>query len=47
MGIALQAPVMRCSKEKALALLPTLREAAEAIARINHDAAPEALADHE
>jgi len=47
MGIALQAPVMRCSKEKALALLPTLREAADAIARINHDAAPEALAHDE
>lgn len=47
MGIALQAPLMRFSKEKALSFLPRLREAAQAIAKINSDAAPESPADHE
>ena len=35
MGIALQAPVMRFTQEKALSFLPLLQRAAEAIARIN------------
>lgn len=45
MGLAVQAPVMRLTPEKALALLPTLREAAEAIARINSEFPPEAPDD--
>jgi IclR family acetate operon transcriptional repressor len=35
MGIALQAPVMRFSAERALAFLPTLQRAAQALGRIN------------
>lgn len=40
MGLALQAPVMRFSRERALSFLPTLRRAAEAIARINNEVPP-------
>lgn len=40
MGLAVQAPVMRFTREKALAILPTLRRAAEAMARINDDVPP-------
>jgi DNA-binding IclR family transcriptional regulator len=47
MGIAVQAPVMRFSKERALSFLPTLRKAALAIARINDDLPNEALHDDE
>lgn len=35
MGVALQAPMMRLSRERALSFLPALRRAAEAVARIN------------
>jgi IclR family transcriptional regulator, acetate operon repressor len=45
MGIAVQAPVMRFSKERALSFLPTLRRAAQAIAHINDDLPPEACDD--
>lgn len=45
MGLAVQAPVMRLTREKALAILPTLRSAAEAIARINDEAPPGAPDD--
>jgi IclR family transcriptional regulator, acetate operon repressor len=45
MGIAVQAPVMRFSKERALSFLPTLRNAALAIARINDDLPSEACDD--
>ncbi|QNP49830.1 IclR family transcriptional regulator [Diaphorobacter aerolatus] len=37
MGLAVQAPIMRFPKEKALSHLPRLQAAAEAIARINDD----------
>lgn len=37
MGIALQAPIMRCPKERALSFLPALKRAAIAVARINDD----------
>lgn len=37
MGLAIQAPVMRMSREKALASLGALRQAAQALARINQD----------
>lgn len=40
MGLAVQAPVMRFTREKALAMLPTLRQAAEAMARINDEVPP-------
>lgn len=46
MGIALQAPMMRFSLERALSFLPTLRRAAQAIARINDDLPAEAQ-DHD
>jgi IclR family transcriptional regulator, acetate operon repressor len=46
MGIALQAPMMRFSRERALSFLPTLRRAAQAIARINDDLPAEAH-DHD
>jgi len=39
-GIAIQAPVMRVSREKALAFLPALKRAANAIAAIDADAMP-------
>ncbi|MPN55085.1 hypothetical protein SDC9_202764 [bioreactor metagenome] len=42
MGLAVQAPIMRFSKEKALSYLPKLQAAAQAIARINDEAPPEA-----
>ncbi|UUC92801.1 IclR family transcriptional regulator [Comamonas sp. C11] len=42
MGLAVQAPIMRFSKEKALSFLPKLQAAVEAIARINDDVPPEA-----
>ena len=41
MGLAVQAPIMRFSKEKALSFLPKLQAAVEAIARINDDVPPE------
>ncbi|MCW4149233.1 IclR family transcriptional regulator [Halomonas sp. 18H] len=37
-GLAIQAPVMRMSRDKALSCLPALRRAAEAIANINQEA---------
>jgi DNA-binding IclR family transcriptional regulator len=37
MGLAIQAPMMRFSKERALSALPALRRAAEAITKINSD----------
>ena len=40
MGLAVQAPIMRFSKEKALSHLAKLQAAAEAIARINDDVPP-------
>lgn len=40
MGIAVQAPVIRLNREKALQLLPALARAAEAIANINSDTKP-------
>lgn len=43
-GIAIQAPLMRVSQERALELLPPLRRAAEALAKIEADALPEAKA---
>ena len=42
MGLAVQAPIMRFSKEKALSFLPKLQAAVAAIARINDDIPPEA-----
>lgn len=45
MGLALQAPVMRFSRERALSFLPTLRRAAQAIARINDEFPPGAPDD--
>ncbi len=45
MGLALQAPLMRFSRERALSFLPTLRRAAEAIARINDEVPPGAPDD--
>ncbi|KGH11863.1 IclR family transcriptional regulator [Comamonas thiooxydans] len=42
MGLAVQAPIMRFSKEKALSFLPKLQAAVAAIARINDDVSPEA-----
>ncbi|MDH1477235.1 IclR family transcriptional regulator [Comamonas thiooxydans] len=41
MGLAVQAPIMRFSKEKALSFLPKLQAAVAAIARINDDVPPE------
>ena len=41
MGLAVQVPIMRFSKEKALSFLPKLQAAVEAIARINDDVPPE------
>ena len=41
MGLAVQAHIMRFSKEKALSFLPKLQAAVEAIARINDDVPPE------
>lgn len=41
MGLAVQAPIMRFSKEKALSFLPKLQAAVAAIARINDDVLPE------
>lgn len=38
LGIALQAPVLRLDKDKALACLPALQRAAEAVAAINDEA---------
>ncbi len=40
MGLAVQAPIMRFSKEKALSYLPKLQAAAQAIAGINDDVPP-------
>jgi DNA-binding IclR family transcriptional regulator len=40
MGLAVQAPIMRFSRERALSFLPKLRAAAEAIARINDELPP-------
>lgn len=37
MGLALQAPVIRLTVERALTFLPVLQKAAQAIARINND----------
>lgn len=37
MGLAVQAPIMRFTRERALSFLPHLRAAAEAIARINDE----------
>ena len=37
MGLAVQAPIMRFPRERALSFLPQLRAAAEAIARINDE----------
>jgi DNA-binding IclR family transcriptional regulator len=37
MGLALQAPVMRMNPERAMLVLPKLRQAAEVIARINDE----------
>ncbi|MEY2618987.1 MAG: hypothetical protein RL522_1989 [Pseudomonadota bacterium] len=42
MGLALQAPLMRLSLERALSFLPVLQKAAQAIARINDDLPSEA-----
>ena len=42
MGLAVQAPIMRFSKEKALSFLPKLQAAVAAIARINDEISPEA-----
>lgn len=39
--VAMQAPIMRVSREKALTFLPALRRAADAIAAICHDGVPE------
>ena len=44
MGLAIQAPVMRMSREKALASLGALRQAAQALARINQDMPPDPTA---
>ena len=40
MGLAVQAPVMRFTRERALSFLPSLRRAAESIARINDEVPP-------
>ncbi len=40
MGLAVQAPVMRFTRERALSMLPVLQQAAEAIARINDEFPP-------
>ncbi|MBB3189967.1 IclR family transcriptional regulator [Halomonas cerina] len=40
-GLAIQAPVMRMTRDKALACLPALQRAAEAIATINREALPD------
>ena len=45
MGLAVQAPVMRMTRERALAILPRLRQAAEAMARINDECPPDASDD--
>ena len=44
MGLAIQAPMMRMSREKALASLGALRQAAQALARINQDMPPDPTA---
>lgn len=41
-GIAVQAPIMRMSRDKALALLPELQRAADALAKIEAEAEPKA-----
>lgn len=41
LGIAIQAPVMRMTREKALECLPALRRAADAIAAIDNGAMPQ------
>lgn len=45
LGIAIQAPVMRMSREKALECLPALRRAADAIAAIDNGAMPQSHSD--
>ncbi|MDT8894293.1 IclR family transcriptional regulator [Halomonas sp. I1] len=40
-GLAIQAPVMRMDRDKALACLPALQRAAEALANINLEALPD------
>ncbi|MFH5256106.1 IclR family transcriptional regulator C-terminal domain-containing protein, partial [Burkholderia semiarida] len=45
MGLAVQAPIMRFPRERALSFLPQLRAAAEAIARINDEVPPGAPDD--
>ncbi|WP_278533510.1 IclR family transcriptional regulator, partial [Delftia acidovorans] len=45
MGLAVQAPIMRFTRERALSFLPQLRAAAEAIARINDEVPPGAPDD--
>lgn len=45
LGLAVQAPVMRFTRERALSYLPTLQRAAEAIARINESIPPGAPDD--
>lgn len=45
LGLAVQAPVMRFTRERALSFLPTLQRAAEAIARINEAIPPGAPDD--
>lgn len=39
--VAMQAPIMRVSREKALTFLPALKRAADAVASICHDGVPE------
>ncbi|MEQ5818276.1 IclR family transcriptional regulator [Halomonas sp. SCS19] len=46
-GLAIQAPVMRMDKQRALDCLPALERAAAAIARINQGALPEPIAEPE
>lgn len=41
-GLAIQAPIMRMSRDQALACLPALRRAADAIATICHEGMPSA-----
>jgi len=41
LGVAIQAPVMRMTKEKAMACLPALHRAAKAIANIDQQATPQ------
>lgn len=44
LGLAVQGPTMRLSREKALGFLPALREAAQSIAAIDAEAAPDSSA---